>query len=246
MLAAVDSNPVQWSGDPVVFPLEHVCDHSADWYRTRGYRYLVINEDHRSPECRAAYAELLTSGDVLARYPDRSTGERLGPGGAVLDLGEHAEQMPFTRRDITFGPQLTLVGYEMQPGTPRTRITPLAGAAATELAANQEQTLQINLYWRARAALPHDYWLFVHVLNAQGERVAQRDAPLRGAEYPASQWQAGELVIDRADLLLPALPPGRYQVVIGVYDVQTGQRPGAVDGADGSAVLTTLDVVAAE
>ncbi|NJL34579.1 MAG: hypothetical protein HC893_12855 [Chloroflexaceae bacterium] len=48
----------------------------------------------------------------------------------------------------------------------------------------------------------HDYWLFIQVLNKQGERMAQRDAPLR-ADMP------------------PPLPAGSYILQIGLYDVST-------------------------
>ncbi|NJK79335.1 MAG: hypothetical protein HC914_05295 [Chloroflexaceae bacterium] len=32
----------------------------------------------------------------------------------------------------------------------------------------------------------HDYWLFIQVLNKQGERMAQRDAPLRANDHPTT------------------------------------------------------------
>lgn len=242
MLVAVDSNPVQWAGDPVVFPLEHVCAHSAAWYRARGFRYLIINEDHRNQACAENYQRLLSEATPIATYPSRSTGLRTGPGGAVLDLGEHLEQLPFVRRPLRFANQVQLLGYELQPGDFRSQITPLEGAADTMLPADQQQVLMINLYWRVLEPPPHDYWLFLHVLNEQGERVAQRDAPLRENDYPASRWQAGELVIDRADMLLPPLPPGRYRLEMGVYVPDSGGRlePQTSKHTMGSVLLTEV------
>lgn len=223
MLTAVDSNPVQWSGDPVVFPLPRVCEHPTAWYQQRGFRYLIINEDRRRSQCREQYFRLIAENRVLASFPPRAEGLRPGPGGAVLDLGQHPQLIPFTRREVWFGGALQLLGYEVQPGELRAQISPLEGAATTMLAAGTEQSLQINLYWWVDQPLPLDYWLFVHVYAADGTRVAQRDAPLR-SDYPPTQWQVGELVLERADMVLPALPAGSYTLHLGVYDPATFAR----------------------
>ena len=74
--------------------------------------------------------------------------------------------------------------------------------------------------------------LFVHVLAADGRRVAQRDLPLRSYDYPTSRWRPGELVIDSADLPLPELPAGAYRVVAGLYSPRTGQRLAAAAQGD--------------
>jgi len=243
MLAAVDSNPVQWSGDPVVFPLPRVCEHPTEWYQQRGFRYLIINEDRRRPQCREQYFRLIEENRVLASFAPRAEGLRPGPGGAVLDLGQHPQLIPFTRRDVQFGEPLQLLGYEVQPGPLRSQISPLEGVAATRLAADTEQSLQINLYWQVDQPLPLDYWLFVHVYAADGTRVAQRDAPLR-PDYPPTRWQAGELVLERADMMLPALPAGSYTLHLGVYDPVTFARLPVDDpqAVDQSMVLFTIAV----
>ena len=241
MRAAVELNPVQWAGDPVVFPVERLTDRSPEWYRANGFRYLVANSDHRSADDRAAYERLRAAARVVAAYPERRAGLQPGPGGALLDLGEQLDAMLFARRTIRFGDLVTLLGYEIRPGPLRARITPLEGAAVRELPSGQP--VQINLYWRALAAIDRDYTLFVHVLDQRGERVAQRDLPPRSADYPMSRWKPGELVVDSADLDLSALPPGTYQLTIGLYDAANGARIPVLDAPDSTArgaVLTTL------
>jgi hypothetical protein len=249
MLSAVDMHPVQWSGNPVVFPMseqasERVCAHNADWYRARGFRYLVLNEDRRTSECRPQYAQLQAEADIIASYPPRKAGLRLGPGSVVLDLGEDLAQMPFARREVAFGGKVYLLGYELQPGPLRAKITPLEGAAVQRFPPGE--AMQINLYWRVLEPMQQDYMLFLHVINAAGERVAQRDAALRGSDYPTSRWQPGELVIARADMPLPALPPGAYDLRMGLYDAASGARlmPGGGAGIleDGSMHLATITV----
>ncbi|NNJ10101.1 phospholipid carrier-dependent glycosyltransferase [Chloroflexales bacterium ZM16-3] len=238
MLSAVELNPVQWSGDPVVAPVKWLASHPADWYRARGYRFLVLNADKYAAQNKQAYQRVLAYGTPILSMPDRDLGLQPGPGGALIDLGEHLELMPFARRAATFGDKLALLGYELASGELRARITPLEGADARELPSGQP--VQINLYWRAAQAMDTDYTLFVHVIDAAGNTVAQRDLPLRYADYPTSHWRPGELVIDRADLPLPALPAGQYRFEIGLYDAATGAGLHADGGAP--VVLTTVTI----
>jgi hypothetical protein len=68
------------------------------------------------------------------------------------------------------------------------------------------------------------YTGFVHLLDANGQIVAQDDhVPLQN-QYPTTRWVNGEVVEDRFVLRLPAdLPPGEYALEIGLYDAN---RPG--------------------
>lgn len=238
MLAAVEANPVQWAGDPAVTPVRWLGAHGPDWYRARGYRYLLVNSERYDLADRPAYERLVRGAPAILEMPDRSLGLQPGPGGALLDLGEHVEMIPFVRRPARFGGLIDLLGYELAPGEPRSRITPLEGADARVAPAGA--SVQINLYWRALAPLDRDYTLFVHVYDASGQRVAQRDLPLRYEDYPTSRWQPGELVIDRADMPLPALPPGPYRLLVGLYDAATGAPLPTETGAP--VELTTLAV----
>ncbi len=59
---------------------------------------------------------------------------------------------------------------------------------------------------------PHQFYL--HLLNAEGEKVAQAD--LNG--YPVEQWHAGDFIFSRFPLTLPAdLPAGDYTLRAGLY-----------------------------
>ena len=203
-----------------IFPVKRITEHSVDWYRTNGYRYLAANDDLRNPGDSAAYAQIHAAATVVIAFPPRRVGVQPGPSGAILDLGEHLEQMPFVRRALSFGTQIALLGYEMTPGAPRSRISPLNGANQREV--DSGQPVQINLYWRGLAPIRVDYTLFIHVTDSKGNRVAQRDLPLRNEDYPSSHWREGELVIDQADMALPALPPGDYHLIIGLYDPASG------------------------
>ncbi|MGQ9828746.1 MAG: hypothetical protein ACUVSW_12880 [Roseiflexus sp.] len=238
MLAAVETHPVQWSGDPVVLPVVWLGSHSPDWYRSRGFRYVLINQDRYRSEDRAVYAQFFEGTRVLMTFPDRSAGQQPGPGGALIDLGTYPERIPFTRRPARFGDTVELLGYELTVGELRSRITPLEGANTHVISAGVG--LQINLYWQALTDMEKDYTLFVHVYDSNGRRVAQRDLPLRFYDYPTSHWQVGEMVIDQADTPLPELPVGKYSLLIGLYDPKTGERLPVQE--ETSVLLTTFTV----
>ncbi|MFQ6001990.1 MAG: hypothetical protein ACE5LG_10055, partial [Anaerolineae bacterium] len=98
--------------------------------------------------------------------------------------------------------------------------------------------LAVNLHWRAIATLPENYHLFVHLIDQEGALRAQKDS-----FEPTSGWQLGEEVEDKQAMLLPRdIPPGRYQIVIGFYLLETGQRLPLADGQD-SLRLGSIEVV---
>jgi len=115
---------------------------------------------------------------------------------------------PMTPVDALFGGQMRLAAYE----------TGARGAS-----------LGVTLAWQALTRPAVDTTVFVHLLDTNGEIVAQSDkAP--GVEQPSSQWVAGEVVLDTHALALPPdLPPGEYGLRVGVYDALTQERLAVVD-----------------
>jgi len=83
----------------------------------------------------------------------------------------------------------------------------------------------LKLYWQSESPLPADYTTFVHLRNAAGENVAQKDRPPLNGAYPTSLWDPGEIIADEIIVPVPDdLPAGAYQLVVGMYDFNTGQR----------------------
>jgi hypothetical protein len=69
------------------------------------------------------------------------------------------------------------------------------------------------------------YTAFVHVLDSNGQLVAQSDRPPAG--YPTSDWLAGEFVVDHYLVSLPPdLAPGSYTLQTGFYYLPTQERVG--------------------
>jgi hypothetical protein len=100
-------------------------------------------------------------------------------------------------------------------------------------AAQQEGMLAVTLHWRCVEPPHADYTVFVHLLDAAGEIVAQRDGQPQGGTYPTSVWDVDEVVGDEHRLALPPdLPPGNYRLRVGLYTLETGARLGVVGGGD--------------
>ncbi len=78
--------------------------------------------------------------------------------------------------------------------------------------------LRLTLEWEAVGAISEPYRVFVHVLGHNGLPVAQQDNEPVDGTYPTTRWRRGERVVDRYAFALPAgLPPGEYQVEVGLY-----------------------------
>ena len=67
--------------------------------------------------------------------------------------------------------------------------------------------------------------------------------PLEG-DYPTSVWAAGEVIVDPRAIVLPAdVPPGRYRLLVGMYDLDTLARLPRPDGAgDAIEIPDAIDV----
>lgn len=85
--------------------------------------------------------------------------------------------------------------------------------------------LRLTLYWQSDTVLPRSYKVFAHLLDAQGQAVAQVDWIPMLWGYPTTQWQPREIVADRLVLPLSApLASGTYRLYVGMYDEESGQR----------------------
>jgi hypothetical protein len=85
--------------------------------------------------------------------------------------------------------------------------------------------LDLTLYWQALTQLDDSYKVFVHMIDQGGNRVVQQDKIPQDWALPTTAWGPGEVVVDPYQVPLPAdLSPGSYQIQIGMYSEQTGQR----------------------
>ncbi len=109
--------------------------------------------------------------------------------------------------------------------------------------------LIFRLYWQAQAATDRPYQVFNHLLNAEGEIVAQVDGiPLWDARRSTATWDdPNEILLGRNFILaLPEkLAADAYTLVTGFYEPQSGLRLTAADGSDRVTIAEIIITVAA-
>ena len=84
--------------------------------------------------------------------------------------------------------------------------------------------LHLVSQWSARSKINRDYKYFIHLLDEAGAILRQHDTLHCNWGCPSSQWAVGQTIVDEAVLPLWGLPAGEYQLAIGLYDGESGER----------------------
>jgi hypothetical protein len=83
--------------------------------------------------------------------------------------------------------------------------------------------------WRVMEPVAASPAIFTH-LTHEGRPITQRDAVPGNGLFPVETWEPGELVRDQFALPLPPeLPPGEYEIQVGIYDPTTQMRYGLIE-----------------
>jgi 4-amino-4-deoxy-L-arabinose transferase-like glycosyltransferase len=137
-----------------------------------------------------------------------------------LKLASTEEPPPPTiSTDYRLGDAIGLTGYDLR---------------------RESGNLFLTLHWSSLASVGRDYTVFVHLLNSDGNVVAQADSPPVGGDYPTSLWAPGETIVGQRALDVEGLSSGVYELALGMYLLETGDRLPATD-ADGERL--THDVI---
>ena len=131
-----------------------------------------------------------------------------------------------------FGGEIALIGVDPPPAQ-----------------VHSGETLTFRLYWQALRPASASYTVFTHFIRpGDPHPMAQHDKlPLDG-DYPTVAWAPGEIVADTYTITVPAnTPEGTYQVVGGLYQLQTLQRLPLEEGpqnpwVDNGVTLFTVEV----
>jgi 4-amino-4-deoxy-L-arabinose transferase-like glycosyltransferase len=103
------------------------------------------------------------------------------------------------------------------------------------------QPVNLTLYWQVAEKPADIISAFVHLIDANGEIVAQSDQWPGG--LPANYWAEGQVIVDEHTITLPAaLPPGEYRLSVGLYAPANGQRLFLVDGSDALTLPVTVTI----
>jgi hypothetical protein len=138
---------------------------------------------------------------------------------------------------VDFAAGITLRGFRVFNTIPE-------GQAELHL---RDRPLDLSLYWTADGATELPLTVFTQLIGPDGVfRGGQDNEPVWGT-YPTTDWRPGEQIVDKHLISLQAdPPPGEYQVWVGLYDPQTGERVPILDEAGnpaGDHVVLDLKVI---
>lgn len=106
---------------------------------------------------------------------------------------------------------------------------------------DQAQQIEITLEWQALRRLGHIYWTFVQVQDQNFVRIAGTDQEILRWLAPTTIWNNDLPVYDTHRIELPALEPGAYALVAGVYP-PFGRALAVPGSVNGQALLSWLKV----
>ena len=133
----------------------------------------------------------------------------------VVSVGGEARELP-----VSLGDGVELVAYDL--------LTPDVAPG---------ETVTLVTFWRIRdpgalePVAPQHYGraaaLFVHALDAEGEIVGQDDR----LDAPAWDWRAGDAFVQIHRVRLDdGVPPGSYDLAVGIYNRHTAERLPVIGG----------------
>lgn len=189
-------------------------------WQTAGAQQLVVN--------RAQYADWQIGApwQLAAHIPASNQGGNGDP----FDIYRNTQAATVIGTPATTSDGVRIDGVRLGYGQLRNRITPLEPHATLT---RRGDVLNVNIYFGVDAAVSEPgWWLFVHVLDATGQKVGER-ATVARSDYPIADWRIGEEVVVNADMPLD-LPAGDYTLVIGFFRPQDGARMIISGSTDGS------------
>lgn len=102
------------------------------------------------------------------------------------------------------------------------------------------EPIEVWLHWLAQQQIDESYTVFVHLIDANNQLIAQQDYTPMGGAFPTQlwipKWIAGQSVNDPYRLNVPAdLPPGDYFIEAGLYGMTSTRRAPILDRGGGLA-----------
>lgn len=135
----------------------------------------------------------------------------IGPDGeptfTVYRGNQAASLAPQIALNANFDGWVTLLGYDLEEGV-------------------SGENLPVTLYWRVEKPAAAEIAPFIHLEDAWRYRWSQ----VEPNAYPAEQWTAGDLVVQRVDVPLPpGIPPGEYVLRVGFFEPDSGAQVPVID-----------------
>jgi hypothetical protein len=102
-------------------------------------------------------------------------------------------------------------------------------------------TLQVGLHWQADQTPAANYTVFVQLLDAASQVMAQHDRWPGDGQFPTGVLNPGEVVVDNLALPLD-VPPGQYRLIAGLYRNDVEGLPRLTGPGGDSVTLAEVDV----
>ena len=129
----------------------------------------------------------------------------------IMDPAE--SRPPQTAKIVNLGQAIQLSGYDL-----------------TNPRACPGQALSLALHWQAIACPPGDYTVFTQLIGPDGLVWGQQDNQPQQGRYPTTAWSVGDRIVDRYAIpVRKDAPAGVYRLMVGMYNLATGERLPAVD-----------------
>ena len=112
-------------------------------------------------------------------------------------------------------------------------------ALSVPATARPGEALPVSLTWLALGKIDAYYSVYVKLLDAQGNPVADWDGQPQDGRAPTLTWTPGQVVTDTVSLSIPAgAPPGEYTIEVAMYRAEDLAR--ALLIGDGGALLDRI------
>ncbi len=131
-------------------------------------------------------------------------------------------------------PKITIAGGDT------TETIKLAGYNLLPATIKPGDELNITLHWQPTQLLSVNYTSYVHIIDEDGQRIAQSDHRPGGNYYPSSYWQINEILRDQHTVTIPnTIQPGAYYIRAGMY---YSPEPGTITGMGNGAEVGVITV----
>lgn len=101
----------------------------------------------------------------------------------------------------------------------------LTAAALIDEVVAPNSYLRLAVQWETDTKVQDAYQVFTHIVDQDGNLLAQFDGVPGNGLFPLTSWQPGETITDRYAISIPAnASVGAYDVRIGVYNPSNGLR----------------------
>jgi hypothetical protein len=94
------------------------------------------------------------------------------------------------------------------------------------------ERFDFTLAWQSGQTPQRDYTVFAQLLDVDQNLIASFDRPPLDGAYPTSTWLSGQTIIDPRYLPLGDVAPGKYRLIVGLYDPVTQARLIVDNGSD--------------